>query len=261
MSTCSNPRRSESSLAVQFALRFRTFLAAASVLLVCGSVGAEGATGVQGWAAIDTVDCGSLENSVGPFDYRQHVLKAKDREDILYNVEVNHFNENVEFLRKGMTGSLGEDLGYVLRAFPNHHRALLSLYRLSARERSERISGLRYPVPCWYERAIELAPDDAKVRELYAAHLSRSGKNAAALAQYRAALDLGAADSNTYYNLGLLYFEIKEYDTALEYAQKAYAGGFPLPGLKDKLRRVGKWRDASPTTNETAPPNARTAPH
>lgn len=242
------------------AYRCRIFVCAAVAFwLPCGSAIAQGTAVIQG-RGVDTLECGSLENSVGPFDYRQHVLKAKDREDILYNVEVNHFNENVEFLRKGMTGSLGEDLGYVLRAFPNHHRALLSLYRLSARERSERISGLRYPVPCWYERAIELAPDDAKVRELYAAYLSRSGKNAAALAQYRAALDLGAADSNTYYNLGLLYFEIKEYDTALEYAQKAYAGGFPLPGLKDKLRRVGKWRDASPTTNETAPPNARTAP-
>jgi tetratricopeptide (TPR) repeat protein len=193
--------------------------------------------------ALDTLSCGSLDNPVGPFDYRKHVASAKNKEDILWNIETNHFNEGVESLRGGMTGNLGSELSYVLRAFPNHHRALLALYRLAARSRSETIAGLRFPVTCWFARAVDFAPDDERARELYALHLYRRGMRTAALDQYRAALDLGANDANTFYNLGLLYFDMKQYDKALEFARKAYAAGFQLPGLREKLSRAGQWRE------------------
>jgi hypothetical protein len=186
---------------------------------------------------------GKLDNAVGPFDYRKHVMFRSDPNDILRNVESNHFSDKVENLQGGITGSLGEDLNYVLRAFPNHHRALAAVHRLSTKRQSEQIPGLQFTVSCYFERAIALAPDDARVREIYGVHLSKLGKNQAALAQYQAALELGANDANTYYNLGLLYFDAKDYDKSLEYAKKAYAGGFPLRGLREKLQRAGKWRD------------------
>jgi hypothetical protein len=43
------------------------------------------------------------------------------------------------------------------------------------------------------------------------------------------------------YNLSLLLVELKEYREANEYAQELYARGFPLPGLKNKLTKAGKW--------------------
>jgi Flp pilus assembly protein TadD len=53
-----------------------------------------------------------------------------------------------------------------------------------------------------------------------------------------------AGDSiEIHYNLGLLYAEAREYDLAVEHAKKAYEGGYPLPGLADKLRRAGRWQD------------------
>ena len=50
-------------------------------------------------------------------------------------------------------------------------------------------------------------------------------------------------NANAHYNLGLAYFETGDYDTALAKARQARALGFPLPGLADKLKAKGKWKD------------------
>ena len=39
--------------------------------------------------------------------------------------------------------------------------------------------------------------------------------------------------------IGLVYFEQKNYEKALEHAKSAYSNGFPLPGLRDSLPRLG----------------------
>lgn len=44
-----------------------------------------------------------------------------------------------------------------------------------------------------------------------------------------------------HYNLGLILLEMKDVDGALAYAKKAYAGSLQLPGLKNKLIRMGRW--------------------
>jgi len=44
--------------------------------------------------------------------------------------------------------------------------------------------------------------------------------------------------------MGLIYFDLKDYDKALSFAHRAYGSGFPLPGLRDKLKKVGKWQEA-----------------
>ena len=42
-----------------------------------------------------------------------------------------------------------------------------------------------------------------------------------------------APEDPTYnYNLGLVYYKTKQFKEANEHAHKAYALGFPLPGLK-----------------------------
>ena len=45
------------------------------------------------------------------------------------------------------------------------------------------------------------------------------------------------------YNLGLAYFDLKDYARANDYASKAYRNGFPpnIVGLREKLKKVGKW--------------------
>jgi tetratricopeptide (TPR) repeat protein len=44
------------------------------------------------------------------------------------------------------------------------------------------------------------------------------------------------------YNLGLVLLEMGELDRAYEYASQAYAAGYPLTGLKDRLKKAGAWK-------------------
>jgi len=49
----------------------------------------------------------------------------------------------------------------------------------------------------------------------------------------------GADSSFFYYNLGLLYADMKNWEKAVEYGQKAYKSGLDLPGLRQKLEKAG----------------------
>jgi tetratricopeptide (TPR) repeat protein len=59
----------------------------------------------------------------------------------------------------------------------------------------------------------------------------------------REGLEKLGGDPNLNYNLGLAYFDLGDYDKALEQAKTAYSLGFPLPGLRDKLKRANKWQE------------------
>src|SRR5262245_13991012 len=104
--------------------------------------------------------CGSLKNPYGPFDYRT-------QKGSLAIVEEYHFQPQVEYLKAGISDTVGGELDYTLRASPNHHRALHAMVRLSRKERREQPQGSRYTVQCWFMRAVEFAPDDPNVRVLY----------------------------------------------------------------------------------------------
>jgi tetratricopeptide (TPR) repeat protein len=191
----------------------------------------------SGWADELPPECGSLANAFGPFDYRTNIDKRP-------TVENFHFNSDVEQLRRGLsTSGPGQDLNYTLRAFPNHHRALMSLIRLSVKEKSVKPSGTGYSVECFLRRAETFRPDDMMVKVIYGIPLLNQGRNAQAIAKLEEARDSGTDSPNVYYNLGLAYMDAGHYDKALASAHKAYQMGFPLPGLRDKLKRAGKWKD------------------
>ena len=44
-----------------------------------------------------------------------------------------------------------------------------------------------------------------------------------------------------HYTLGLICLELKDQPCAVEHARTAYEGGYPLPGLRDKLAKLGLW--------------------
>jgi tetratricopeptide (TPR) repeat protein len=182
--------------------------------------------------------CGDLSNGYGPYDYRRD--KAR-----LPIVEVNHFDANVENLIRGKNAMLGGDIDYTLRAFPNHHRALLAMERLAARVKNDRPHQANYTITCYYERAVRFRPDDGVVRMLYANFLAKRGNPEAAIKHMEAAEKSLQPNANLYYNMGLVYTDLKQYDRALENAHKAYQLGFTLPGLKNKLQQAGKWREPS----------------
>jgi tetratricopeptide (TPR) repeat protein len=182
-------------------------------------------------------ECGELRNSFGPWDYNDPRNAPH-----LTNVNGNHFDSGVQNLVRGQAGYIGADIDYVLRAFPNHHLALDAMSRLSVKERKDKPRGAQYTVACYFDRALRFKPADPTVRLLYAKLLARNKQYAEALVQLQEADQRDQDNANIKYNLGLALFELKRFDEAAEAAQRAYALGFPLPGLRKKLESVGKWQ-------------------
>ncbi len=183
------------------------------------------------------IECGALTNHFGPWDY--HTAKPAD----IYIVESRHFTPEVEQLRAGKSGYIAGDISYTLGVFPNHPRALNSIAKLSIREKRPKPEHSRFSVHCWFDRAIRFRPDDSTVRMIYAVHLNKIGKPKEALEQLEIAERTDSDNANLNYNIGLVYFDLKNYDKALFFAHRAYESGFPLPGLKNKLQKAGKWSE------------------
>jgi Flp pilus assembly protein TadD len=179
------------------------------------------------------------EDGLGPYDYRD----PKHTDLLRNNVEVNHFNSNVRTLRGGQTAHIGADLHFVLHRFPNHPRALETMIRLSQRERRDQPRGALHTVECYLYRAAVFAPDDAAPRTLYGIYLFRKKKNDEALEWFNEAYELSPEDVNVNYNLAILYLQRKDNEKAAVHAKKAYELGSPPPGLKEKLRQAGAWKD------------------
>lgn len=196
--------------------------------------------------------CGQLANAYGPLDYRTSAAQ-------LQIVEGAHFTADIEALRHPGTGPFGADLDYTLRASPNHHRALNSMMNLVMKTRSDPPQGSRYTMDCWFDRAIRFAGNDGTVRMLYGIYLSRMGKKQDALGRFKEAQQLGGDGPNLDYNLGLAYFDLKDYDNAMEYAKRAYEQGVSFPGLRQKLQGVGKWNDV-PASSGTPPASGADTP-
>lgn len=194
--------------------------------------------------------CGKLEGvGFGPFNYNDPEARHS-----LWRVENVHFKPEVENLIRGSTSAtpLG-DLDYTLRAFPNHHRALYAFSKYEIQEiHKSQLRGLSYKPPkseagfpataaCYFDRAIRWRPNDPNVRLIYGIHLHKIGKSREALDQYKISEKIQPNSAELNYNMGLLYFDLKQYSLAKQYAKKAYQLGYPLPGLRKKLASVRQW--------------------
>ncbi len=166
---------------------------------------------------------------------------APEQQVRIRGIEGNHLNPDVENLIKGQsTSSVSGDLRFILGYIPNHHRALTALMRLALRDRTDTPPEIgAYTVRCWMHRATVFNPKDGKAAMLYGIYLAGNGMNTEAIEALETAKELLPDNSEINYNLGLLYFNIKDYKTSLQYANRAYALGFPLPGLRKKLAGVG----------------------
>ena len=197
-------------------------------------------------ADVNDYVCGTLKNSYGPYDYRS---EWKDKKA---DIETFHLTPEVINLVRGVSASIGSELDYTLRIFPNHHVALNAMIRLGEKQKTAKPIGAKYSVECYLQRALRFRNDDAVVRVLYASYLSKSGKRVEALNQLNEAERLEEDSVNINYNMGLIYFDLMEYDKALVYAHRAYRSGFPLPGLQNKLKRAGKWKEPTAQSEEGA---------
>jgi len=207
------------------------------VLACCG-----GALSAQAQLArpktAEELECGMMvvAKRVEPMDYRT------DRK-LLSTVEGGHFQPQVEDLIQPMFDSFGADLDYTLHAYPNHHRALLTLIRLGERERTDEPKGTRYTIDCYLRRAIRWRADDLIARMIYAQYLIKKNRLQDARAQLGYVGTQAGDNPFTHFNLGLSYFDMKAYGEALEQAHLAAALGMENAKLKNKLIEAGQWRE------------------
>lgn len=206
----------------------------ATILAAIGLSAFHGAVWAQG-----IEPCGDVfRNAFGPFDYRTASAYNKQL------VEGSHFTSDIENFRKGgKTHYIANDIDYTLRVFPNHPRALLALSKLSLKLKTMRPPGTQWTVDCYFQRAIQYQPDDSSIRLVYGIHLTRWGKPDLARAQLEFADQQPLQDGNFHYNLGLAFLDVGDTERALKHAKRAYALGYRLPGLKNRLEKLGKWVD------------------
>lgn len=213
----------------------------------------------QAGAQSEEHPCGSLANAFGPFEYRPDHYKGPPGDNTshafkLQLVEGAHFTAPVQQLTAGTTAKLpGHDLDYTLRAFPNNHRALSTVLSASRRFRDASQVGLPRPFECYFDRAIRFATDDVIVRLLYASFLIEQKRSDAARKQIDYAGTLATDNPFSQFNVGMLYFDLGEFDLALMHAHKALALGNPNPALKNRLQSVARWIE--PSEKSDAPKN------
>jgi tetratricopeptide (TPR) repeat protein len=93
---------------------------------------------------------------------------------------------------------------------------------------------------------------------VYGIYLQRKGKPKDAVEHLLVAEQFAGDNANLLYNIGLVYVDLGDYNKALTYAHRAYAAGFPLEGLKNRLKRAGKWSEqTTPPTTASSEKEAR----
>lgn len=152
-------------------------------------------------------------------------------------VEQYHFTQDVESLRSGSSAPIPGDLEYTLNSVPNHYRALASYATWEIK--NPQLGRLRpRTAECYFKRAIGFRAEDPQLRLLFGTFLHRSRRLTEARAEYELANTMGSSSAELFYNLGLLELDLGNIEAAREHAVRAYAMGYPLPGLRNKLDRL-----------------------
>lgn len=194
----------------------------------------------------------TIKSDGPPFNYYDPSPVAKER---LRLAEGSHFTKSVRMGVAGNAGSLVGDLDFVLKVFPNHPYALSVMADLQRKPGFSRRHPLRrdvyYPsINCYFTRALQIAPSDMNVFLVLAIHQHKLKQYQAAKTSYLQALAIKPDAANVHYNLGLLLLKLGENSAALKHGQAAYSLGYPLPGLREKLQKLGVWQE--PATDSAA---------
>jgi tetratricopeptide (TPR) repeat protein len=115
-------------------------------------------------------------------------------------------------------------------------------------ENCERWKSPRCNADEFFQRAIARGPDIAGTYVVYGIYLLRVGRPNDGIENLKRAIEIDPDSMNAHYNIALAYLDAKQYQLANEHAQKAYALGAQLPGLRDRLKRAGHWQPAAPAT-------------
>ncbi|HEY2863976.1 MAG TPA: tetratricopeptide repeat protein [Casimicrobiaceae bacterium] len=161
---------------------------------------------------------------------------------LLRSVEKYHVIRAEDEIRSKYYAPARADLDFALRYFPNHPRGLLLLVQLCSEYKQQGCD-----LDLIFERAIAVNPNAVGTYITQGVYLHRVKRYSDAVKSYQRALELDHDSMNAHYNIALAYLELKEYDRANEHAQRAYALGAPVPGLRERLKHLGRWRPAEET--------------
>ena len=207
-----------------------------------------------GWFGytLDGRVCDGRGQGFGPYDY----LAINEPSDPLYEegryweidvVHTDRARRAMDTSGPGKPLTQGEfqvaigNLDYTLRAVPNDPRALRYMIELEGIRRSNKTPlETHHPPPeCYFQRAIKFRPELAYIRALFGIYLHKRGRYELAVEQYKEALRLDSSNAEVHYNLGLVLTKVRRHKEAVSHAEEAYRLGYPLPGLKNILRKHG----------------------
>jgi tetratricopeptide (TPR) repeat protein len=164
--------------------------------------------------------------------------------ELLRSVERYHVGPAGDKLRTHQYESAWGDIEFTLRFFPNHPQGLSLLMQLCEQRRlsacaPELLSDM-------FARAVTANPEAAPTYVAQGIYLYRIKKLPEAITSLEKAATLDPDSVNAQYNLGLIYFETRQYELANAHAQRAYQLGAAFPGLRDKLKKAGQWKPLAP---------------
>lgn len=188
-----------------------------------------------------------------PHDYYSNDSRTRH---LLEMVERYHIKPGTEKMERRAYHYAKQDFQFILTSFPNDPKALLLMGELAIKTGNPKKA-----IP-YFQTAIRLFPNRSRTYTAYGVFLHRIGKLKQAVAQYGEALRLDPTSAETHYDLGLAYLALHDYALANKHAHIAYRLGYPLPGLQEKLRKLGKWkpvaiRPGKNTASETSSPRDR----
>ena len=129
------------------------------------------------------------------------------------------------------------ECNFILNIFPNHPQALRLVTQACLAFKSSicRLDEV-------FTRAVEINPKIPGTYLIQGVYQYRARQYEKAIESFKGAVAIDSDLADAHYDLGLTYVQTKQYDLANDHAQRAYALGYPLPGLRDKLMRAGKWK-------------------
>lgn len=165
---------------------------------------------------------------------------------LVNSLDIHHLRRAQNSIFEGQPEVAWREATFVLHRIPNYPKALELLGQAAQRLNRENVA-LDY-----FERAVAQNPKVGDIHYIYALYLHRLKQTAKAEKEYKTALELSPNLAAAHYNYGLLLFNKGDKTAANEHAQQAYAGGYPLPGLRDLLQKAGAWKEttSSPDTAE-----------
>lgn len=210
---------------------------------------------LSGWFAAMLASSSVAFAQAGGHDYYNPGSETDVRANMA-NAHHFHLQPAFDAMKRGNWKSAWDNFEFILRFAPNSPQALNGISELCV---------LKWKSPVcdadpWFDKAVAINPSIATTWVLYGIHLQRKKLPAQAVEKFKHALELRPDDINGHYNLGLAYFDLKDYDNANKQAQMSYALGAPLPGLRDMLKRAGAWKPTTAEKSDTAAPAATNAP-